>query len=401
MISAALARFNRGKGAVRRVAGRAERPYDRWLIGAATTLVLLGLVMVGSASISIADRQFGQPFYFLQRQTLFVVLGLVLGYAVLRTRMVYWEKAGLALMLVALLLLVVVLIPGLGRTINGAHRWVPLGIFNLQASEPVKLFAIIFIAGYLVRHGIEVRTTWSGFIKPMMVLVILAVLLLLEPDFGATAVIMVTALGMLFLGGARLTQFGVLLVSVAAAAALLILTSPYRLQRLTGFLNPWADPFDKGFQLTQALIAFGRGDWFGVGLGASVQKLFYLPEAHTDFIFAVLAEELGLLGALVVIGLFVVLVTRTFCIALAAERAGQYFAAYLCYGIGLWIGLQTFVNLGVNMGLLPTKGLTLPLMSYGGSSVVVMCVTIALLLRVDYEVRELNRGPLAAGQARL
>lgn len=361
---------------------------DYWLLGTIGTLLCIGLVMVTSASISIADRAFERPFYYAWRQALFIFLGLVVGGFVLRTRLAYLEKYGVVLLLSGIGLLLLVLIPGIGIVVNGSRRWIPLGFFNLQASELVKLCVIVFIAGYLVRRGAEVRSTVRGFLKPLALLLIVSCLLLLEPDFGAAAVILLTAMGMLFLGGARLIQFGVLIAAVACAMVALILGSPYRLQRLTTFLDPWADPFDKGFQLTQALIAVGRGEWFGVGLGASVQKLFYLPEAHTDFLFAVLAEELGLIGVLCVIGLYTLLVTRAWLIGVRAERVGNYFGAYLAYGIGLWLGLQAFINIGVNMGVLPTKGLTLPLLSYGGSSIVIVCAALAMLLRVDYETRK-------------
>jgi cell division protein FtsW len=360
---------------------------DPWLAGIAVALLALGLVMVASASISLADRQFGQPFYFAVRQGLYVTVGLVCAWVVLRTRLVYWEKGGVVLLVTGIALLITVLIPGVGRQVNGSVRWLHLGIFNLQTSELVKLFVIVYLAGYLVRRGEEVRNSVQGFLKPLGLLVVIALLLLLEPDFGAAAVIFATSLGMLFLGGVRLWQFGVLLATVAAAFAGIALSSPYRMERLTTFLNPWADPYASGFQLTQALIAIGRGNWFGVGLGGSIQKLFYLPEAHTDFLFAVLAEELGLLGITTVILLFALFVWQAFAIAHRAELSGNRYAAYLAYGLGMWIGLQAFINMGVNMGALPTKGLTLPLMSYGGSSVVVMCIAVALLLRVDHETR--------------
>ncbi|MDX1252106.1 MAG: putative lipid II flippase FtsW [Gammaproteobacteria bacterium] len=360
---------------------------DPWLLGAALILLVLGLVMVSSASLNIAERQYGHPFYYAVRQLAFVIVGVIAALLVMRTRLVHWEKAGGTLLLAGMVLLALVLVPGIGKVINGSQRWLPLGLFNLQASEPVKLFVVVYIAGYLVRHGAEVRTSIIGFLKPMLLLVLIGLLLLLEPDFGATAVMFATALGMLFLGGARLWPFVVLMAVVAAGVVGLIYSSPYRMARLTGFLDPWADPFDTGFQLTQALIAFGRGEWFGVGLGASVQKLFYLPEAHTDFLFAVLAEELGLLGSLAVIGLFALIVARAYVIGRTAEKGRHRFAAYLAYGLGLWIGLQAVINIGVNMGMLPTKGLTLPLMSYGGSSIVVMCVAVALLLRIAHETR--------------
>jgi cell division protein FtsW len=292
--------------------------------------------------------------------------------------------------MVGISLLLLVLMPGIGREVNGSTRWMSLGIINLQVSELVKLFVVVYMAGYLVRQGDEVRTSMRGFLKPMALLAVISVLLLCEPDFGATAVIVTTALAMMFVAGVRLWQFMILMLVVLAALSVLAVTSPYRMQRLTAFLDPWADPFNSGFQLTQALIAFGRGEWLGVGLGGSVQKLFYLPEAHTDFVFAVLAEELGLLGAVSVIVMFAIVVWRAFVMARLAEQCGKFFEAYLAYGLGVWIGMQAYINIGVNMGVLPTKGLTLPLMSYGGSSIMVMCVAIALLLRIDHEVRYLS-----------
>lgn len=360
---------------------------DGWLLGAVVSLLLLGLVMVASASVSLADRQFGAPFHYLLRQCLFVMAGLGAAAVIMRTRLLFWEKGGVLLLLAGAALLVAVLIPGIGYQVNGSTRWVRLGFFNLQVSELVKLFVIVYLAGYLVRRGEEVRNTVKGFLKPLFILAVLSVLLLLEPDFGATAVMFATALGMLFLGGVRLWRFVALLAFVVLVLGGAALSSPYRLERLTTFLNPWADPFNSGFQLTQALIAIGRGEWLGVGLGGSIQKLFYLPEAHTDFLFAVLAEELGLLGVVTVIFLFTLVVWRAFVIAYRAEQSGNRFGGYLAYGIGMWIGLQAFINVGVNMGALPTKGLTLPLMSYGGSSIVVMCMAVALLMRVDYETR--------------
>lgn len=360
---------------------------DLPLLLAVIALLALGLLMVGSASISIADRQLGAPFHYLLRQGAYVAVGVLLAIITVQIPLAVWQRLGPLLLLASLVMLLLVLIPGVGRNVNGATRWLSLGIFNLQVSELAKIALIIYAAGYLVRRGDEVRTTVQGFLKPLSVLVVLAVLLLAQPDFGALVVLGATLLGMLFLAGVRLWLFGLLVGLAAGALALLAITSPYRMERLTTFMNPWADPFNSGFQLTQALIAFGRGDWFGVGLGGSVQKLFYLPEAHTDFLFAVLAEELGLFGALGVILLFVFVVWRAFVIGRAAAQVGAHFGAYLAYGIALLIGLQAFINLGVNMGVLPTKGLTLPLMSYGGSSMLVTCVAIGLLLRVDRENR--------------
>lgn len=358
---------------------------DRWVLLTTFVLLGLGLVMVSSASITIADRELGQPFHFLYRQLAYVGMGICLGAAILRIPLAFWERQGMALILISLAMLVLVLMPVVGRSVNGSTRWLALGPFNLQVSEVAKLFSIIYLAGYLVRRSDEVRTAMSGFLRPMILLSVLVLLLLMEPDFGAAAVMLATALAMMWLGGVRWWQFALLMATIAGVLTLLAVSSPYRLERLTTFLNPWADPYNSGFQLTQALIAFGRGEWFGVGLGGSVQKLFYLPEAHTDFLFAVLAEELGLVGVVSVVLLFTVLVGRVLVIGRRAECAGRAFGAYLAYGLGLWIGLQAFINIGVNMGILPTKGLTLPLMSYGGSSILANCVAVALVLRVAIE----------------
>jgi cell division protein FtsW len=354
-------------------------------------LLSLGVIMVASASVSIADRELGNPYYYLQRQLLFSVVGISAAFFIFRLRLAHWEKLGMVLLGVALLLLVLVLIPGIGKTVNGSTRWIPLGIFNLQVSELVKLLLLVYVAGYLVRHGEAVRTSLWGFIKPMLLVGLAGLLLLLEPDFGATVVIMGTVLGMTFLGGVRFIQFASFLFMFGCAAMLLVVSSPYRLERLTSFMNPWADPFDSGFQLTQSLIAIGTGGWFGAGLGSSVQKLFYLPESHTDFLFAVISEELGFVGISIVLALYVVFFMRAFRIGLQAETCGNRFAAYLAYGIGICLGLQAVINIGVNMGLLPTKGLTLPLMSYGGSSLIVNSMAVGLLLRIHHECGVINK----------
>jgi cell division protein FtsW len=389
-----------GRQAVRQgaTANRVPR-LDYVLLLAAIALASLGLVMVASASITLADRDLGQPFYYAMRQAIYIGIGVLLAFPAYRVRLALLEQSGLLLLIAALVLLLAVLIPGIGREVNGSMRWINTGLFNLQVSEPAKLMILIYLAGYLARHGEELRVRLAGFLKPLAILVLAALLLLMEPDFGATVVLMATAMGMIYLAGVRLWHFSGMLGVAGVSLAGLAVSSPYRMERLTTFLNPWADPFDSGFQLTQSLIAIGRGELSGVGLGSSIQKLFYLPEAHTDFVFAVLAEELGLLGVLVVIALYAVVVWRAFAIALQAEKSGNVFAAALAYGIGIWIGLQSFINMGVNMGLLPTKGLTLPLMSYGGSSMVVMCVAIALLLRIDSETRCTLDGLSASGAA--
>ncbi len=376
----------------RRRAQAYMRNWDTLLAMAILALICFGLVMVASASITIADRKMGQPFYFFDRQVFFTLIGLAVAWMVLRVRLDHWQKAGPLCLMLALLMLAVVLVPGVGRQANGSIRWLPLGFFYLQVSELAKLLIVVYMAGYLVRHGDEVRGSLSGFLKPMVVLVVACFLLLLEPDFGAAVVLLATALGMMYLAGVRLWQFGLLLLVTAVAMSALAYFSPYRWARVVSFLNPWDDPFNSGFQLVQSLIAFGRGGWFGVGLGGSIQKLFYLPEAHTDFLFAVLAEELGLVGAATIIVLFTIVVWRACLIGARAERNGRFFSAYLSYGLGLWLGLQAFTNIGVNMGVLPTKGLTLPLMSYGGSSMVVTCVVAALLLRASHENHLLENG---------
>ncbi len=373
--------------------GRTALPFpDPWVLVTALLLLALGLLMVASASMPIAERQTGQPFYFLIRQSAFVLAGLLAAGFMFQIPLARWRKISPWLLVAAIGMLALILVPGIGKEVNGSIRWIGVGPINIQVSEIAKLFALIYVAGYLKRHGSELQTasfltSASALLRPMMVLAVMAVLLLLEPDFGSVVVLMAAAMGMVFLAGVNLWQFGTLMCGTAMAMAVLILSSPYRRGRLLGFLNPWDDPLGKGYQLTHSLIAIGRGELSGVGLGESVEKLFYLPEAHTDFLFAVLAEELGLIGVLVIIALFMMLVWRAFNIGRQAERVGMKFAAYLAYGIGLWFGIQSLFNMGVNMGVLPTKGLTLPLMSYGGSSVVVMCMTLAVLLRVDVESR--------------
>lgn len=373
--------------------GRSTLPFpDPWVLIPALLLLTLGLLMVASASMPTADAKTGQPFYFLFRQGAYVGVGLLAASMVFQVPLARWRRASPLLLLAAFILLTLVLIPGIGKEVNGSMRWIQLGPINIQVSEIAKLFALIYVAGYLKRHGAELqtadfRTSALALFRPMVVLAVLAVLLLLEPDFGSVVVLMAAALGMIFLAGVNLWQFGALQIGTVSAMAVLLWSSPYRRARLISFLDPWADPQASGYQLTQSLIAIGRGELFGVGLGESVQKLFYLPEAYTDFLFAVLAEELGLAGILTVIALFMTLVWRAFLIGQRAERLDLKFSAWLAYGIGLWFGIQALFNMGVNMGALPTKGLTLPLMSYGGSSVVVMCMTLAVLLRIDVETR--------------
>ena len=348
-------------------------------------LLCVGLVMVASASIGVADRNNGDPFFFFSRQLFFVALGGGIAFVLYHIRLLHWENARMLLLLAAYLLLILVLIPGVGKTVNGSTRWIPMGIFNLQVSEVVKLFFTLYLAAYIVQHGDKLREGLQGFVKPLLLLGLATIPLLRQPDFGAVVVLASICLGMLWLGGVRLWQFLLLMAAAAGSLALLAVQTPYRLARLTGFSDPWADPFNSGFQLTQSLIAIGSGSWFGTGLGGSVQKLFYLPEAHNDFIFAILAEELGLIGVVAVVLLFAVLVWRCFVIGAAAEKVGHVFGAHLAYGVGLWLGIQAGINMGVTMGILPTKGLTLPLLSYGGSSMLVTCAALGLLMRVHRE----------------
>ena len=371
---------------VEKIRGLWQR-YDSQLIIAVLALMGIGLVMVASSSISIATRALGDPLYYFWRQSVYVALGLVMMLVATRIPLQVWRKSSPVLLGVGALMLLLVFVPGLGREVNGSMRWLSLGPINLQPSEPMKLFMVLYLAGYLVRRGELVRNTVGGFIRPMSMLAVIGVMLLFEPDYGATVVLFTTALGMLFLGGVPFWSFVGWAAFVVVSMGMVVMAAPYRVERLLTFMNPWADPFGSGFQLTQALIAIGSGEWFGVGLGSSVQKLFYLPEAHTDFLFAVLAEELGMVGVLVVILLFTFVVWRAIAIGTRAEMAGHAYGAYLAYGVALLIGLQAFVNIGVNMGILPTKGLTLPLMSYGGSSLLVNSFAVGLVMRVDHEMR--------------
>ncbi|MFQ6021694.1 MAG: putative lipid II flippase FtsW [Acidiferrobacterales bacterium] len=358
-----------------------------WLVGSVVTLTGLGLVMVYSASISFAQVTLGNSTYYLWHQAAGVCLGLFFIYVVKHTPVRLWQAAGPYLLLGGMALLVLVLLPGIGVNVNGSSRWLRLGVVNIQPSEFVKLAIVIYVAGYYVRKQDELHNFTQGVVIISLVVAAVGTLLLLEPDLGAAIVICVTVLGMLFLAGVRFWHFSVVTAAGIGGMLLLTFVSPYRLQRLVAFLDPWADPFNSGFQLVQALIAFGRGEWFGVGLGASVQKLYYLPAAHTDFLFAVTAEELGLVGVLVIIVLFGVLIARAFVIAKQAETVGLIYAARLAQGVGLLLGSQAIINMGVNMGVLPTKGLTLPFMSYGGSNLLMSLFAVGLLLMVERETR--------------
>lgn len=367
-------------------------PYDRWLITVVGILMSLGLLMVASASIVISDKLLNQPFYYLYRQMIGIVLGVLVGSIVVQFKISTWEKLGGLFLIGVVLLLALVLLPGIGHSVNGSSRWIGFGSFRIQVSELAKLAAVIYLAGYLFRRNIEIKTHLTGFLKPISILGVVALLLLCEPDFGATVVIMTTALGMMFLAGMRVQHFIFLFVMVIVGLSVIAISEPYRMARLTSFLNPWANPYNSGYQLTQSLIAFGRGGWFGVGLGNSIQKLFYLPESYTDFLFAVIAEELGLVGVLVIISLFCFMVWRIFWIGRQAQLLKRPFSGFLAYGFGIWIAIQFAISVGVNSGVLPTKGLTMPLVSYGGSSMLINCIVIALILRIDYENRMIMLG---------
>ncbi len=372
--------------------------FDLGVLLAAGALASLGVIMVASSSIAIADGHHVGPFYYLTRHLVFLALGVGLAILMTRIELEWLEHNAFVLLLLAIILLLLVFVPGLGLRINGARRWIRLGFAGFQSVEAVKLMFIVYLASYLVRHRDNVQRSMFGVIKPLGVALILVGLLLMQPDFGSAALIIAVTVGMVWLGGARMRNLFYLAIPAMPAIAWAAMTSDYRVKRLTSFLNPWAHPFDDGFQLTQALIAIGRGEWFGVGLGGSVQKLFYLPEAHTDFILAVIAEELGLAGILLVLVLFAALVGRALMLGLRAVERGQRFAGYCAFGIGLWLGLQTLVSIGVNLGVLPTKGLTLPLISSGGSSVLMTCAAVGLLLRISFEVSRAENRLLAMPQ---
>ncbi|HEY5782604.1 MAG TPA: putative lipid II flippase FtsW [Lysobacter sp.] len=365
--------------------------FDPWLLGIACTLASLGVVMVGSASIGVADGLHVGPFYFLTRHLVFLGGGIVLAAWLMRTELKLIEQHNQWLLLVCFVLLLLVFVPGIGRSVNGARRWLNLGFSNFQAVEAVKLFYIVWLASYLKRYSEEVTATWSAMLKPLGVAVMLVVMLLLQPDFGSSSLLLAITAGMLVLGGVNMPRmFGPVLVGLPLLAIVAI-AEPYRMRRITSFTDPFADPFGSGYQLANALMAIGRGEWLGVGLGASVQKLSYLPEAHTDFILAVIGEELGFAGICLVIALYGGLVGRALWLGLKCVEMRRHFAGYCAFGIALWIGLQSFVSIGVNLGLLPTKGLTLPLISSGGSSVLMTCAAIGLLLRVTYELDRAQR----------
>jgi len=360
--------------------------FDRQLVWLSLSLMLIGLVMVTSASFPISSRLTHQPFHFMFRHAIFLLLALATSSVVLQIPIKRWMQFSTALLMVSFVLLLVVLIAG--KSVNGASRWIPLGLFNLQPAEVAKLSLFIFMSGYLVRKQDVVRQTFfDGFMKPIMVFAFLAILLLMQPDLGTVVVMLVTLFGMLFIAGAKLSQFIALMVAGILCVIGLIIAEPYRIRRVTSFLDPWEDPFGSGYQLTQSLMAFGRGNWFGQGLGNSIQKLEYLPEAHTDFVFAVLAEELGFVGVVFVLSLLMALVLKAIYIGKKSFEHDKQFGGYLAFGIGIWFAFQTLVNVGAAAGIVPTKGLTLPLISYGGSSLIIMSVAVSILLRIDFECR--------------
>jgi cell division protein FtsW len=374
---------------------RRESSLDPALIWSALLLASIGLVMVYSASIAMAEaeRFTGfRPSYFLTRHAVYLGVGLLLAVVLFRVPLWLWQRAAPWLFLLGTAFLVAVLIPGIGREVNGARRWVPLGVATFQPSEVMKLLVVLYAADYTVRKAAFMDDFRKGFLPMFAVMTLIAALLLREPDFGALVVVTSIAMAVLFLGGLNWRLFAGLAALLAVAFGVLIVSSPYRLQRILGFMDPWSDAYGKGYQLSHSLIAFGRGEWFGVGLGASVEKLFYLPEAHTDFLLAVIAEELGFAGVAVVIALFLFLVHRAFAVGRQAASLERYYAALVAQGIGVWLAVQAFINMGVNMGLLPTKGLTLPLLSFGNNSIVVACMALAILMRIDWENRYLMRG---------
>lgn len=367
--------------------------FDFVLLTIVLALLMGGFVILSSASVSVSDSTANNSFFYLQRQMVAAVIGFIGGFICLLIPMNFWLKISPLILVLGFVLLMIVLFPGIGHEVNGSIRWIKLGIFNLQVSEPARLCFIIYLAGYLVRRNKSLREEFTGFFRPMIVLSFACALLLSEPDFGATVVLLFTTMVMMFVAGARIRDFLLFIITAMMALTALAIASPYRMQRITGFLDPWSDPFNTGFQLTQSLIAIGRGEWFGVGLGDSVQKLFYLPEAHTDFVFAVYAEETGLLGSVLLILLYLALLWRIFKLAMKAANVGRLFESYTAIGLGTWLGIQAFFNIGVNMGLLPTKGLTLPLISYGGSSLIITIICIALLFRIHHELA-INTKPI-------
>jgi cell division protein FtsW len=381
--------------------GEPQGHYDLSLILAAASLATVGIVMVASSSIAVADGLHVGPFYYLTRHLVFLGLGVAACFVIARVELAWLERHAVLFLMIGFALLLLVFVPGIGLRVNGARRWIHLGISGFQSVEAMKVFVIVYLASYLVRHREKVQGSFFGVIKPLGLALLIAVMLLAQPDFGSAALLLAVTVGMVWLGGARLRNLAMLGSLAIPALAWAAFSQDYRVKRLTSFLDPWADPFKDGFQLTQALIAIGRGEWLGVGLGGSVQKLFYLPEAHTDFILAVIAEELGFAGIVLVLALFGWLIARGFSIGLRAVERGQRFAGYCAFGVSLMIALQALVSIGVNLGVLPTKGLTLPLISSGGSSVMMTCAAVGLLIRVSYEVARAESAALQAVPDRL
>ncbi|MFK7829185.1 MAG: putative lipid II flippase FtsW [Congregibacter sp.] len=367
--------------------------FDPLLLALAASLLLIGLIAISSAAVGYAEASYGNMWHHSLRHLTYMSLALVAGFLCYRIPIKFWSRSGWLWLLLASLLLILVLVPGVGHNVNGSQRWLLLGPLTLQPSELAKAAMILYLSGYLLRQGQSLRESWQGFLRPVMILALVAVLLLAEPDFGATVILLSTAVGMLFLAGMRIRHLSLIVISMSVLGVLLIRAAPYRLQRMIAYTDPWADPYGSGFQLIQSLIAFGRGEWLGVGLGNSVQKLFYLPEAHTDFVFSIWAEETGFVGAGLLIALFLALVLRIFYIGQRAEALGQHYSAYFCFGVALMFSGQAFINMGVSAGLLPTKGLTLPLISYGGTSLITSCALLGIVLRVAYELGELESAP--------
>jgi cell division protein FtsW len=365
-------------------------PPDNWVLIPALLLLSIGIVMVGSASIAVAEGHGASSYHYLVRHLIFISIGVGLALSLRVISLAFLERISRPMMALSVLLLLLVLVPGIGHTVNGSTRWIRLGFVNFQVVEAVKLMVVIYLAGYLARKSGEVQTRFFDTFKPLVFAGLLSAILLLQPDMGSAAVITAVVAGMVWLAGAAWRHVFVLAMLALPAFGFAAM-EPYRLKRIVSFMNPWADPYGGGFQLVQALIAVGRGELFGVGIGASIQKLFYLPEAHTDFIFAVLAEEFGLAGVIAVLLLFLLLVTRIMVIGIMAHRSDRPFAGFVAYGIGLWIGLQALVSIGVNLGALPTKGLTLPLISSGGSSMLMTLVALGIVLRIKYELDRDNR----------
>lgn len=366
--------------------------FDSSLLFCIASLISIGLVMVASSSMDFANANYNDPWFFIKKQVVFLLLGIIAALLVLSVPNEVWNKTSGILLLFSFGLLIAVLVPGVGKSVNGSQRWIDFGPIGIQASEIVKSCLIIYFASYLSRRNAEVRNSWFGFLKMNIVMGIVAVLLLLEPDFGSAVVICVTLCLMMFVAGIRVFRFFLLAVAGVGAMSMLAVVSPYRWERILAFLDPWENQFDSGYQLVQSLIAFGRGEWFGLGLGNSLQKLFFLPEAHTDFIFAIYAEEFGLIGALILIAIFGLFIAKIFQAGNRAAERDNSFACYLCYGVGIMFAIQTFINMGVASGLMPTKGLTLPFISYGGSSLLITCILVAFVLRVDLENHQATHG---------